>query len=83
MLVLVSTAIVGSESRGTHDHISLSHDSRSCDTPQLMWSVGRVNYCWSLPAQSFMVPWPYFVLSETYTCFEMESPHRRDEGSDY
>jgi hypothetical protein len=28
LLVLASTIILGSESRGVHDHISLSHDSQ-------------------------------------------------------
>jgi hypothetical protein len=36
LCVLASTAILGSESRGTHDHILLSHDCH----------VGRLNCCW-------------------------------------
>jgi hypothetical protein len=30
LLAIVSTVILGSEYRGTHDHISLSHNSESC-----------------------------------------------------
>jgi hypothetical protein len=28
-------------------------------------------------------PWPYFVLSKTFTCFEMGPPLQWEEGSDY
>jgi hypothetical protein len=33
LLVLASTVILGSEIRETHDHILLSHESESCETP--------------------------------------------------
>jgi hypothetical protein len=52
-------------------------------------SVGQMNCCWPSLAQLILVSGPVgihtriFVLSQTFKCFETESPLRRQERSDY
>jgi hypothetical protein len=52
-------------------------------------SISRVNCCWSSPAESTLFSGPVgthgdiSVLSNTFTCFEMGPPLRREEGSEY
>jgi hypothetical protein len=51
-------------------------------------SVGRLNCCWSSPAQLFLISrsvgtHEYISLSKTFTCFEMGPPIRQEQGSEY
>jgi hypothetical protein len=45
MLVLASTVIIGSEPRGTHDHILLSHDSGCCARANVYRNACCTGYC--------------------------------------
>jgi hypothetical protein len=50
LLALTSTVILGSVSRGTHDHILLPHDSGSCEKFPFfsLCLVDGVNCCWPI-----------------------------------
>jgi hypothetical protein len=58
LLALASTVIFGSESRGTHDHILLSHDFHESCKSRLVFQSRPVNCCWPSSAQSFLVSDP-------------------------
>jgi hypothetical protein len=53
---------------------------------QARFKSSAINGCWLSPAQCFgprQDLWLYFCLFKTSMCFEIGSPLRREEGSDY
>jgi hypothetical protein len=78
MLAIARTPILGSESKGTHDHTLLSNVSRSPQTlPHYsptadfnQWPTfqsSAVYSCWSSPAQWFFVPSPTGFITIYYS----------------
>jgi hypothetical protein len=67
--------------------ISSSWHQASWGSWDWLASVGRLNCCWTSPAQSFLASvssrsmTKIFVLSYTCTCLEMGPPLRRRKGS--
>jgi hypothetical protein len=82
LVVLASTIILGSESRGTHDHILLSHDSESHATSPVQSSRLLLAFA-SIVVLGFeprLDPWPYFHTSQILMCFETGPPLVEEES---
>jgi hypothetical protein len=75
--------------RTPEDYFATIYNCYSYVLTEINPGPGLVNCCWPSPAQSILVSGTVatddyvFVLSKTFTCFEMGPPLRREEGSDW